>query len=245
MEKISSALRRIDLSQSEQDIYMSLLREGRATARTLSLRTGITRPSVYDQLKTLITLNLVVEIAIEGKTHFAASDIKYLDALLEDKIDRLKQSREFLSQALPTLIDSLDTVTPKIRFFEGSDGIKQILKDVMWHDHTQLQMLWSQIEMEQVFGEAFLKWFDERRKVRSLILKILKPATEKSTSVLILGTKDSEHFLPKGIPIKMSLIIYSSKVACISSHAEAFGFIVESKEYATLERMKFDALWGR
>jgi len=245
MEKITSALRRIDLSQNEQDIYLSLLREGRATARTLSLRTGITRPSVYDQLKTLTALNLVVELAIEGKTHFAATDIKYLDALLEDKIDRLKQSREFLAEALPTLIDSLDTVTPKIRFFEGQEAMKQILKDIMWHDTTQLQMLWSQTEMEKVFDGAFLKWFDERRQIRKLSIALLIPYTtlKKNQILFTSGIKDTLECVPKGVAISMSTIMFGNKVAFISSHKEAFGFIVESKEFATLEKIKFDILW--
>jgi sugar-specific transcriptional regulator TrmB len=100
---ITSALRRLDLSQSQQAIYLSLLTDGQATARVLAARTGLTRPSVYDQLKSLIGLNLVVELDIEGKAEFAAADIKYLDALLADKIDRLEQSRAFLTEALPAL----------------------------------------------------------------------------------------------------------------------------------------------
>ena len=66
-DTISAALRRLDMSDSEQAIYLSLLREGRATARLLADRTGLTRPSVYDQLKKLIALNLVVELDVEGK----------------------------------------------------------------------------------------------------------------------------------------------------------------------------------
>jgi sugar-specific transcriptional regulator TrmB len=99
MEKIMAALRRLELSDSEQAIYVSLLREGRATARVLAARTGVTRPSVYDQLKSLIELGLVVELDIDGKANFAAADIKYLDALLADRIDRLTQSRASLKVA--------------------------------------------------------------------------------------------------------------------------------------------------
>lgn len=246
MEKISSALRRLDLSDFEQKIYLSLLREGRAPARVLAARTGITRPSVYDQLKSLIALNLVVELDIEGKAEFAAADIKYLDALLADKIDRLEQSREFLAEAIPALVNSIDTVTPKLRFFEGSEGIKQLLKDIMWHDKTTLQIIWPTAQMDEVFDSAFLRWFDERRQKRSLSAEVLFVGKGKGAVPYLFttGPKDCAKTLPANVGISMATIIYDSKVASISSHAEAFGFIVESAEYAQSERVKFRGLWN-
>jgi HTH-type transcriptional regulator, sugar sensing transcriptional regulator len=243
--KISSALRRLDLSDFQQTIYLSLLTEGQATARTLAARTGMTRPSVYDQLKSLITLNLVVELDIDGKAEFAAADIKYLDALLADKIDRLEQSRAFLTDALPTLKDSLHTVTPKVRFFEGEDGVKQLLKDIMWHDKSTLQVIWPVAKMNEVFDSLFLKWFDERRLKRQLTIESLWVSSTKKVvpELFTTGPHDAWRVLPKEKSISMATVIYDSKVAFISSHAEAFGFIVESNEFAQSEREKFGALW--
>ena len=244
MDKITAALRRLDLSVPEQTIYLALLRDGRATARVLSARTGITRPSVYDQLKLLISLSLVVELDVSGKAHFAAADIKHLDALLGDKIDRLEQSRASLAATLPSLIGSLDTVTPKLRFFEGSEGVKQLLKDIMWHDHTTLQIIWPESSMAQVFDVAFLGWFDERRSKRTLSVHVLVPGTKKTDMVrsIFKERTDTVSYLPKRMAPVMATIIYNAKVAFISSSREAFGFIVESTEFATQERLKFAAL---
>lgn len=248
MEKITTALRRLDLSQTEQSVYLSLLQEGTATARILSARTSITRPSVYDQLKTLVALGLVVDLEIEGKTHFAASDLKYLDALLADKIDRLAQSRESLAQALPLLQESLTTVTPKLRFFEGSEEVKQLLKDIMWHDTTTLQIIWPVQEMSHVFDATFLNWFNERRQKRGLRVSLLLPYGIKKSEVTIFtqGEDDQYRILKKEDckNLSMASIIYDNKVAFVSSVGESFGFIVESKEFAELERVKFNALWG-
>jgi sugar-specific transcriptional regulator TrmB len=246
MEKIKAALRRLELSNNEQAIYLSLLREGQASARVLAARTAITRPSVYDQLKALIALGLVVELAIDGKALFAAADIKYLDALLVDRIDRLTQSRESLAESLSELQVSLETVTPKLRFFEGGEGIKQLLKDIMWHDKIALQIIWPVTAMNEVFDSAFLRWFDERRQKRQLQVQVLWPSGTKISAQTLFtsGEKDSGHILAKGFAIPMASIIYGNKVASISSSAEAFGFIVESKEFAESERVKFSVLWG-
>jgi len=247
IDTIGSALRRLELSSPQQTIYLSLLKQGQSTARLLADRTGLTRPSVYDQLKTLITLDLVVELDMDGKAQFAAAPLKHLEALLTDRIDRLEQSRVQLVAALPTLEAGLATVVPKIRFFEGGDGVKQILKDIMWHDHTTLQLLWPYSEMNQVFDVAFLQWFDERRQVRSLRVEVLTPLIDFKKLPLLLtsGLKDVARCLPKNTPLLMTTIIYDSKVAFISSNKEAFGFIVESREFASVERIKFAALWGK
>jgi sugar-specific transcriptional regulator TrmB len=238
-DTISAALRRLDMSTGEQAIYLSLLREGRATARLLSDRTGLTRPSVYDQLKKLQAINLVVELDIDGKAHFAASDIKHLDALLSDRIDRLEQSRQFLLDAIPDIEAGLDTVTPKIRFFEGEDGMKQLMKDLMWHDGAIVTATWNDAEMAKVYDPAFLRWWNERRVTRKIRINWVVP---KATTA-----KDLPSFFAKGLdstvvtnmpkqPV-MTRLVYAHKVACISSQKESFGFIVESSEFAALEAL--------
>ncbi len=244
LDKIKSALRRLDLSDNEQTVYLSLLSGGATTARVLSSRTGITRPSVYDQLKTLRELNLVVELEVENKTHFAAADIKHLNALLEDKIDRLEQSRDFLEEALPSLRDSLETVDPKIRFFEGSEGVKQLLKDIMWHSDTTIQIYWPREEMAELFDRKFLEWFDARRATRKLVVQSLWPHNTHSSDIDLFTCLpgDIQTKLPNCTAPTMAYIIYDKKVAFISSNAEAYGFIVESTEFSTLQRLQFTAL---
>ena len=243
VEKVRSALRRLDLSDNEQTIYLSLLTDGQATARSLASRTSLTRPSVYDQIKTLKKLGLVNELDIENKAHFAASDLKHLSALLEDRIDHLEQSRDFLESALPHLRESLETVEPKVRFFHGADGVKQLLKNVMWHDHTTMQILWSADNMSEVFDRKFLDWFDDRRAKRSLIIHSLWPKGYKPSQIDLFNRlpEDQPKTLKTDTP-DMSYLIYDNKVAYISSAREAFGYIIESKEHSNLQILHFNSL---
>lgn len=246
IDKIKSALRRLDLSDNEQTVYLSLLTAGATTARVLSSRTGITRPSVYDQLKSLREINLIVELEVESKTHFAATDIKHLNALLEDKIDRLEQSRDFLNEALPSLRESLEIVTPKLRFFEGVEGVKQLLKDLMWHSDTTIQIYWPAEQMNELFDIKFLEWFDDRRTTRKLIVESLWPEhTNKQELGLFKKLPgDIQKKLHRCPTPNMAFLIYDKKVAFISSNSEAFGFITESKEFSELQKIQFNVLWN-
>jgi hypothetical protein len=226
------------MSDGEQAIYLSLLRDGRAPARLLADRTGLTRPSVYDQLKKLSALNLVVELDVEGKAYFAAGEIKHLDALLGDRIDRLEQSRQFLLDALPAIEARLDTVTPKIRFFEGEDGMKQLMKDIMWHDEVTVEATWNDGEMQKIYDVAFLRWWNERRTTRKIKITWCCPKGAKKALLPFFYSANLDTIVTTTATKApaMTRLVYASKVACISSQKEAFGFIVESAEFATLER---------
>ncbi len=143
MEKLKKVLGNLEISSSAQIVYLSLLSQGEATARVLAQRTGVTRPSVYDQVKELRSRDLVVERTIEGKTYFAVADVRKLESLMDEKIEDLKEDQKELKFNLPSLIVSAQSVQPKIRFFEGADGIQQLLKDVLWYDNITLSVYWS------------------------------------------------------------------------------------------------------
>ncbi|NTV55452.1 MAG: HTH domain-containing protein, partial [Candidatus Moranbacteria bacterium] len=124
MRNIKGILSDVGVPEPAQELYISLLEQGDATARTLSHRTGITRTSVYDHIKTLRSMGLIIERLIEGTTMFAVSDVRRLSTLLGDRVDRLVSRKETLDKNLESLIRKSASVQPKIRYFEGEEGVK-------------------------------------------------------------------------------------------------------------------------
>lgn len=226
LHDLTAALRRLGLSTNQQAVYLSLLQEGTATARTIASRTTITRPSVYDQLKALRVHGLVVELEKEGKTHFATTDIRQLDLLLADKIERIQRSRASLSTSLPTLLETFESVQPKIRFFEGSQEVKNILKDVLWNTPKSLTISWPSASMGGVFDAAYLSWFAERLAAQKVSLTLTAEKGHPFTGCIL------KKFSTLKSKSSMATIRYGNRVAHISSPKEAYGFIVESAEYA-------------
>ena len=229
IKDLTAALRRLNLSQPQQTIFLSLVQEGPGSARTLSMRTALTRPSVYDQLKTLRQTGLVNELMIDGKTNFAATDLAHVDNLLSDQIDRIERSRESLAAALPNLAATAQTVSPKIKFFEGSEEIKNILKDVLWNAPKHIDITWPSDTMNKVFDVAYLEWFAERLQKHGHSVTLHATPGHPFAVSNITYKKISPDKAPP-----MATIHYSNRTAHISSPTEAFGFIVESSEYEKL-----------
>jgi len=247
MENIKEILSGIKIPYPAQKVYVALLKDGKATARTISLRTGITRTSVYDQIKVLLYKGLVVERALEGTTLFEVSDVRQLSILLDEQVGKLSAQQNFLAKNLDALIDKSQSVQPKVRFFEGKEGAQQLLRDILWHDDTTLYIYWPYEQMLDFLGKDFLIWFSERRSARNIPIKTIwgQRAEKTKKHIFIDDGKDVERkYLAEKNASSMGYIIYDKKVAFISSRKESFGFIVESVEFSILQKMQFDILWN-
>lgn len=234
LSDLTSALRRLELSSPQQTVFLSLVQDGPATARVISARTGLTRPSVYDQLKALRQVGLVSELMRDSKTNFAATDLIHIDNLLQDKIERIERSRVSLVAALPDLASTAQTVNPKIRFFEGTEEIKNILKDVLWNAPKDISIIWPSASMADVFDAAYLQWFAERLKVHSFRITLAATPGHPFFVSPKSASHCTYHKLAKRNQPTMATITYGIRTAHISSPTESFGFIVESQEYTKI-----------
>ncbi len=247
MENIKEILAGINVPYPARKVYVSLLEKGKASARTLSLRTGITRTSVYDQIKVLRDKGLISERIAEGTTFFEVNDVRKLSVMLNDQIEKLNVQKDFLAKNIHKLIDKSQTAQPKVRFFEGKDGAQQLLKDVLWYEDTTLYLYWPYFEMLNFLGKDFLAWFSNRRKVRNISIKTIwgNRAEKIKNNIFIDDGSDVERRYLTGKNLSpMGFMIYDNKVAFISSLKESFGFIVESTEFTDLQKMQFDILWN-
>lgn len=234
LSDLTAALRRLDLSSPQQTVFLSLIQDGPATARVIAARTGLTRPSVYDQLKVLRQVGLVNELMRDNKTNFAATDLTHIDNLLQDKIERIERSRTSLATSLPNLVGSAQTVSPKIRFFEGSEEVKNILKDVLWNAPKHITIIWPSESMSEVFDTAYLAWFAERLQTHGYHLTLFATSGHPFSMSSKSAPLATYHKLSKRDTPAMATITYGTRTAHISSPTEAFGFIVESNEYTKL-----------
>lgn len=228
-------------------MYLSLLHEGEAGARMISSRTGITRTSVYDQIEILKDRGLVADYTTEGATTFQVRDPEQIVRLLKEDIDVTQGHIEYAQNILPTLRKKATSDQPRIVFFEGREGVKQMMKDMLWHDGITLQIYWSYGEAAKVFGEDFLLWFNDRRIKNKISVRAIWPRAMKKKKDHIFSGHDElverRYLTCTDVPA-MSYVIYEDKVLFLSSAREAFGYVVTSREHAALQRVQFQALWN-
>lgn len=243
---LESILRELDLHPTSSKIYRELLEHGGTTARILSERLSVTRPSTYDHLAILKKKGLIVERKVDNKTFFSVDDVRHIGHALTDKISILSEQEKLFSTMLPSLLKQTKTDTPVIKFFEGKEGLEHLLHDVLWNTGETMYTMWPHEEVERVLGKDFLIRFNDKRIREKIAVRALWPHTMKPKEGYVWKDKDAlieRKYTPQGITWAMGYTIYGDKVSFISSHKEVFGFIVHSREFALLMRLQFDAMW--
>lgn len=243
---LDDILRDLDLSPSSSKIYQELLQNGETTARILSERLHITRPSTYDHLAILKKKGLIIEKKIENKTFFSASDVREIKNALTEKIETLTLHEKVFTTMLPSLLQQTKTTAPVIKFFAGKAGLKYLLYDVLWNKGETIYTMWPHEEMQKTIGKEDLIRFNERRIKEKITVHALWPKTMKPVKEYIWNGKDAQterRYAPQKMDWKMGYTIYGDKVSFISSHKEVFGFIVQSEEFSELMKMQFDVIW--
>lgn len=246
---IEKILKEAGLSDTASVIYEELLKGGPASARQIAERLNIPRPSVYDNLKTLIKNGLVVEQEKENKKIFGVDDLKNLPALIRTKIEKLKAQELDLNKLLPTLAAQIKSFEPKIRFYAGAEGIKQVLNNLLWYRDIETLTMWPISDMVEILGKTYLADLNRNRIRQRISIRGIWPQdkTVNFRDFPFLGVGKGHlrelRLAPKGMSWNMSYWLFADKVAFISSKRELFGFVVQSRDFVSLIKTQFEVIW--
>jgi sugar-specific transcriptional regulator TrmB len=246
---LHNILKEAGIPETASLVYEKLLEDGSSSARQLAEKLNIPRPSVYDNLKLLIKDGLVVEQKEENKKIFSIDDVKNLSHIFQSKITRLKDQEHELKNLLPSLAKQARSLEPKIKFYSGAEGIKQVLNNLLWYDNIETLTMWPISEMVDILGKDYLANLNRRRIRQKISIRGIWPQDKtvdfKDHPFLGVGKKHLRELrlAPKNMTWQMSYWLFADKVAFISSPKELFGFVVHSHDFTTLMKTQFEAIW--
>lgn len=239
----------LGLSPVTQRVFDELMKNGSSTARQLAEKVSIPRPSIYDHIKILKLKGLVTERDEDGRKIFSIDDIKNIEELLDDRIRELENRRKEFKESLPSLLNKTSFIEPKIKFYSGKEGLKQVINHIMINRDIETILMWPMSEMMKILGDEYIKNLNEKRLQRNISLRVIWPKdkgldTEKYP-YLGSGEKNLRNLriTPESMSWDMGYWMYEDKVAFLSSEKEGFGFVVHSKDFAKLIKVQFEEIW--
>lgn len=247
---LEHSLTNIGLPSSSARVYMRLLEVKKASARQLAEYLGMSRPSVYDQLKILAKYGLVTEMGEGHKKMFHAEDTAQLMGYIQESIDSFAKERETIAALLPKYQDDTETSEPRIKSYVGAENIRKILNEMLWHDGVETYTMWPTHDMVEILGADYLAEFNRKRIRRNISVKSIWPkdesADQKRYPFIGVGKPHlrERRIAPRGAKWRMSYWLYADKVIFVSSKKEAFGFVVQSKDFSSLIKANFDIVWS-
>jgi len=99
--------------------------------------------------------------------------------------------------------------------------------------------------IEQLGGPEYMEELDRQRRAKGVKIRLI--AVKDEENVFKGGEADETReirYAPKGMEIPMAVSIFDTgKVGYITSQAEKFGILIESKELETTMRTLFESFW--
>ena len=130
---LKKELKKLNLSDNEASLYLSLLELGEASVQRISKKSKISRTTTYDVIETLREKGLIIATKKQKRTFYYAENPSKLGNILEEKVNAFDNLLPELL-AMSNLIDR----KPKIRFFEGVEGLKNIYKDTLNYPDSEI-----------------------------------------------------------------------------------------------------------
>ena len=243
--RMLQALRQAGLNEKEASVYIALLELGPSPVRSLAVRTGINRGTTYEVLKALIDVGLVSYFHKTRHQYFAAEHPSKLTALLDLRQRELEQTRKIMDQVMPLLEAKSSTTTgqPRVRFFEGTSGIRAILHDVlttMTTAESKEYAVYSSADVRDYLYQGFHDFAKKRVKLGIRVRTIAMGPGGK------LWGLDERRWLSGNPHSPTYQILYAGKLALISldEQGRPVGTIVEDERVAKTQRLIFDQLWS-
>lgn len=251
MNSLNDILIALGFSAEEIRVYSALLEHGPTAVGALSKKLGVVRSSLYGILKRLQDGGLIAQSQRAGVKLFSAQEPEKISLLFEQRIEDLRRKQEVYNAILPTLRAkrSSSLLKPTFQLFEGEEGMRNILKDMLLYHDLETQAFWPIKQMIDVLSPDFFRYLNKIRIESNLYTRAIWP--QKQTVDVAehpyLGVGKSFQreirIAPPEIDCSMGYWIYGNKVAFISSRREAFGFIIESAELVELLLTQFEMIW--
>lgn len=237
------ALRKFGLAEKEAKAYLSLLGLGEALASEVASKTNIPRQLVYDLFERLIELGLVSFVIKDNKKYFRASPPEQLTYILQEKENALLNIMPELKK-----IQSIEEhKKPKIEVYEGVEGMKTILNDVLRIEKKELIVYGSSKSSFEVIPVFMENWHNRRIK-QKLNVRIIYNETNETKKRIKEFKQTLKLMNVKYLPIEVltptATLIYGNKIALtVWLKNEPYVTLIESKELREIYKEYFEAIW--
>lgn len=238
---VLNQLARLGLSGKRGRFYLAVLELGEAPVTAIAERAGISRTTAYDILEGLISEGLVSQVDKSGRLHVVAENPAVLRRNFEER-------RRLLDEVLPEIqaIYSHSQVKPKVRYYPGLEGIHTVLQDTLTCRSGVLRGILSMVELLNAPGEDYMRRYIEQRIKMGLKLRVVRHPSEEVHDIWPDSPDQLREVRYSTIsePFTMTTYIYDNKVAYISSRRENFALLIDSAEFAGLQKTLFETLWS-
>lgn len=222
-------------------MYLRLLELGEANIAQISKKANIKRTTCYDIIESLKKKGFIATITKKKRIYYFAEDPRKMERYLEEK-------KHLLNNMLPQLLSVANFIDkkPKIRYFEGIEGIKEVYRDTLNYPKQEI-LAWISDEAVTHFDIDWLWNFYVVKRVENKIWqRSIAPDVPYLKNV---KTYDQEHLRQtrlissKEFPFQVEINLYGGAFIGVMSFQEKIGLVIESKKIFNTLKSIFEGHW--
>lgn len=239
-------LQKLGLSEKEAKVYLASLEIGPSTVQVIARKAGVNRSTTYVMIELLIKKGLMSSFERGKKRFFTAESPDRFMSLLFKEEAEIKEKTKSLEEILPELraIFALAEEKPKVKFFEGHEGLKAIQEDIL---KTKFDSFEEFIALDECYRILPVEKDSLRQKVIEKVRNLSHRLIYTSAKGKFLPSKENgfeRRYIPiEKFPFTTEIDIYGNKVALISCKGKITGVIIENKEISESLRTIFNLAW--
>jgi sugar-specific transcriptional regulator TrmB len=226
----------IGLSNKEAKVYLTLLTYSEALASTIASKADIKRPTAYVILESLCKKGLATKVT-KRKTLYYQSVSPH--NLLDTTYNKFRK----LEMAIPEMLKmhSLYLSKPNVSFYEGLDGLMQIMDDTLMYDKEVLCWANADVIFTGYMKDYYLKRYIPAKIEKKVWVRAILNYDKEAVKLKKRGECELREvfMIPKDdYLIKNEINIYGDKVAIIS-HQDKIGVVIQNQSIADTQKSIF------
>lgn len=230
------------LTETEVNIYLSLLELGEATASEIALKNSLNRTFTYDRIDKLLKKGLVSYYIKDDKKYFKPADPSQLISLLkehqEEILSKLKKREQQVQELIPILqkFQKPKEKVPLVELYSTKKGIKTVL-NIALRDKNEICLQGSINKFKQTMDYYYESWNKQRIEA--------KITTKVLTADFIQLDGAETDFLSLEEKSNSTTFIFGSNVVIVLWSQFPVAIRMQSAELAKSMVKSFLTLWNR
>ena len=220
------------LNEKEARVYLASLSLGQSSVQDIAKESKVNRATTYVAIERLTDLGLMSSFYQGKKQFFIAADPEKLIEVLDKEKEKIEKKKEELKKIIPELQSMNNKIKdkPVVKFYEGKEGIKTMVDEVLLAKGDDVYMVYSLDQVENLFSDGErLKWRNMRVENN---IKVNAIYTSKKKELKNVPKSKSIKVPFDKYPITSDIAVFGNKVRLASLKNRLVGVVIEDEEIA-------------
>lgn len=249
MDEITKVLKSMWLSENEIKVYTTSLSIGQTTSSILWKKTWLTRSTARYTCQSLVSKKLMNSISKQDYYLFTAESPVKLKYILNKEISKIENKISQVNHIIPNLEKLIlpHSSLPKVKYYQGVDGIIEIFEDVLQHNNITYWVLKIDDNINGDIKTYIDEQYLEKRKTLQYKSYALFNDNQLTRDYSINDSEVNRKTLlipEKDYPFPGCCYIYGNKVAFFSFTINNLnGIIIENENITQTQLSFFKLAW--